>query len=73
LKEQVEAIPVVLDGTSRHVRFKAGFCAVSNFAQSSVDAVELLLRAASALRQARGSDALEHPTSYESITQPSVR
>jgi len=73
LKEQVEAIPVDLDGASRHVRFKAGFCAVSNFAQSSVDAVELLLRAASALRQARGSDAVEGPTSYESITQPTVR
>lgn len=73
LKEQVEAIPVVLDGAARQVRFKAGFCAVPDFAQSSVDAVELLLRAASALRQARGTDAVEGaPTSYESITQPTV-
>jgi diguanylate cyclase (GGDEF)-like protein len=70
LKEQVEAIPLVIDGVPRQVRFRAGYCAVANFAQSSVDAVELLLRAASALRGARGAEAIEAATSYESIEQP---
>ncbi|MCC6773308.1 MAG: response regulator [Gemmatimonadaceae bacterium] len=73
LKEQVEAIPLMVDGAPRQVRFRAGYCAVTNFAQSSVDAVELLLRAAGALRGARGVDAVEAATSYESIEQPTVR
>jgi len=74
LKEQVEAIPVDIDGVSRQIRFKAGYCAVPNFAQSSVDAVELLLRAASALRGARGSETVDAAaTNYESIEQPTVR
>lgn len=73
LKEQVEAIPVVVDGVPRQVRFRAGYCAVANFAQSSVDAVEMLLRAASALRGARGSEAIDAALNYESIEQPTVR
>ena len=73
LKEQVESIPVTLDGETRHLRFRAGYCAVANFAESSVDAVELLLRAASALRQARGSEAVDAATSFESVPLPLVR
>lgn len=73
LKEQVDAIPLVIEGVPRQVRFRAGYCAVANFAQSSVDAVELLLRAASALRGARGAEAVDAATSYESIEQPTVR
>lgn len=73
LKEQVESMPVTLDGETRQLRFRAGYCAVANFAQSSVDAVELLLRAASALRQARGSEAVDAATSFESVPLPLVR
>ena len=41
------------------VRVRVGYYAVPDFAQANVDAVEMLVRAASALRQsvARGSDA----------------
>jgi len=74
LKEQVESIPVVLDGVQRHFRVRAGYCAVSNFAQSSVDAVELLLRAASALRQARGNETVDAAAQHsESIELPLAR
>jgi hypothetical protein len=34
----------------------AGYCAYQDFSKSPVDAVELLLRAATALRHARASD-----------------
>ncbi len=74
LKEQVEATPVRLDGgESRQVRFKAGYSAVANFAQSSVDAVELLLRAASALRQARGPDAVYASLQLDALEFPLAR
>jgi diguanylate cyclase (GGDEF)-like protein len=40
------------DGEARpRVHVRIGYCAVSDFAESSVDAVEMLVRAASALRQ----------------------
>jgi PleD family two-component response regulator len=39
------------DGKMASVRLRAGYFAVSNFAQAQVDAVEMLLRATSALRQ----------------------
>ncbi len=74
LKEQVEATPVRLDGgESRPVRFKAGYSAVANFAQSSVDAVELLLRAASALRQARGPEAVYAALQLDALEFPLAR
>lgn len=38
-------------------QLRAGYCAYDDFSQSPVDAVELLLRAATALRQARTGDA----------------
>ncbi len=53
LQESLEAEPIVADGSSLHVRIRAGYCAVPNFAESSVDAVEMLLRATTALRYAR--------------------
>jgi diguanylate cyclase (GGDEF)-like protein len=39
------------------VRVRIGYCAVPDFAESSVDAVEMLVRAASALRQSGSSGA----------------
>ena len=73
LREQVESLPVTLDGVPRAFKVRAGYCAVSNFAQSSVDAVELLLRAASALRQARGSEAVDAGGNIETLEIPSTR
>jgi len=46
-------IPRAHDGAER-VRIRAGYCAVPDFAESDVDAVEMLVRAASALRQHAG-------------------
>jgi diguanylate cyclase (GGDEF)-like protein len=47
----VESSPVPVRGGERTFRLRAGYCAVADFAESSVDAVELLLRATTALRE----------------------
>jgi PleD family two-component response regulator len=59
LSGAVEATPIPVRGGERSVRIKAGYCAVPDFAESSIDAVELLLRATTALRDLRrgGDDA----------------
>ena len=49
----VEATRIPVRGGERSVRVKAGYCAVPDFAESSIDAVELLLRATTALRDLR--------------------
>ena len=46
----VESSPIPMRGGERTLRLRAGYCAVPDFAESSVDAVELLLRATTALR-----------------------
>ena len=46
----VESSPIPTRGGERTLRLRAGYCAVPDFAESSVDAVELLLRATTALR-----------------------
>ncbi len=51
----VEAMPVPLEDGERRLRLRAGYCAVPDFAQASVDAVEILLRATTALRDLRST------------------
>ena len=46
----IESSPIPMRGGERTLRLRAGYCAVPDFAESSVDAVELLLRATTALR-----------------------
>lgn len=46
----IESSPIPVRGGERTLRLRAGYCAVPDFAESTVDAVELLLRATSALR-----------------------
>jgi GGDEF domain-containing protein len=46
----VESSPIPMRGGEKTLRLRAGYCAVPDFAESSVDAVELLLRATTALR-----------------------
>ena len=53
LQETLESTPLKLGGQDRLLRIRAGYCAVEDYAMSSIDAVEMLLRAASALRQLR--------------------
>jgi diguanylate cyclase (GGDEF)-like protein len=46
----IEASPIPVRGGERYLRVRAGYCAVADFAESPVDAAELLLRATTALR-----------------------
>jgi diguanylate cyclase (GGDEF)-like protein len=57
IQEMVRSTPLIADGGDHPLQLRAGYCAVPNFAESSVDAVELLLRAATALRHVKGSEA----------------
>lgn len=72
LKQELESAPAIVDGVARHLKVRAGYCAVSDFAQSSYDAVELLLRAASALRQARGTEAVDGSKAHDLLAVPFV-
>jgi diguanylate cyclase (GGDEF)-like protein len=47
---------------------RAGYCAVADFAVSEIDAVEMLLRATSALRQLREHGAGERIRAFEPVT-----
>lgn len=53
LRDAVEAAEFSAGGTGRRYRVRAGYSAVLDFSQSSVDAVEVMLRAATALRHVR--------------------
>jgi diguanylate cyclase (GGDEF)-like protein len=57
VQELVEGLPFHVDGDDMPVRVRAGYCAVSDFADSSVDVVEMLVRAAVALRQSAAGGA----------------
>jgi diguanylate cyclase (GGDEF)-like protein len=46
----IESTPIPVRGGERNLKVRAGYCAVPDFAESPVDAVELLLRATTALR-----------------------
>ncbi|HNV75859.1 MAG TPA: diguanylate cyclase [Gemmatimonadaceae bacterium] len=72
LQHELESTPAVVDGVARHLKVRAGYCAVSDFAQSSFDAVELLLRAASALRQARGAEAVDGSKTHDLLAVPFI-
>lgn len=52
VQESIGVSPLSVGGRPRLVRLRTGLCAVSDFAESSIDAVEMLVRATSALRQA---------------------
>ena len=63
LQQSLEAAPLEANGTERAIRLRASYCAVPDYATSSVDAVEMLLNAASALRRGRVSDPEHRPWS----------
>jgi diguanylate cyclase (GGDEF)-like protein len=56
LREAIESEPMSVNGVEQRVEIRAGYCAVPDFADSAIDAVEMLLRAATALRHLRGDD-----------------
>jgi diguanylate cyclase (GGDEF)-like protein len=67
LGSAVEATPIPVRGGERCVRIRAGYCAVPDFAESSVDAVELLLRATTALRDLKREGDGERIRAFEQV------
>ena len=53
LQRAIETAPVAVGGKEHQVSIRAGYCAVADFAKTKLDAVEILLRAATALSQLR--------------------
>jgi diguanylate cyclase (GGDEF)-like protein len=51
LQESIESSPLTIDGEIVNVKVRVGYSAVRNFADSSIDPTELLLRASTAMRQ----------------------
>jgi GGDEF domain-containing protein len=65
LGSSIESTPIPVRGGERSLRVRAGYCAVSDFAESSVDAVELLLRATTALRDLKRDGDTEQVRAFE--------
>lgn len=61
----IEASPIPVRGGERSLRVRAGYCAVPDFAESPVDAVELLLRATTALRDLKRDGDSEQVRSFD--------
>ncbi len=64
---QIEAAPIPVRGGERWVRVKAGYCAVPDFAECAIDAVELLLRATTALRDLTKTGDAERVRSFDQM------
>lgn len=64
----IEATAIPVRGGERRIRVRAGYCAVPDFAQSSVDAVELLLRATTALRDLKKSQTTERVRAFDQMS-----
>jgi diguanylate cyclase (GGDEF)-like protein len=67
IQEMMDALPLTVGGVERRLRVRAGYCAVPDFSESSIDAVELLLRASAALRHVKSGDAAEPVTAFEDV------
>ena len=67
LGSAVESTPIPVRGGERSVRVRAGYCAVADFGESSVDAVELLLRATTALRDLKREGDGERVRAFEQV------
>lgn len=67
LGDLLERMPIS-NGTGNHMlRVRAGYCAVPDFAASPVDAVEMLLRATSALRHLRAEGNNDRVRAFEQL------
>jgi diguanylate cyclase (GGDEF)-like protein len=53
IQDVMDAEPIAIGDAERKIRIRAGYCAVPDFSESAVDAVEMLLRATTALRYLR--------------------
>jgi PleD family two-component response regulator len=64
----VEATKIPVRGGERSMRVRAGYCAVPDFAESAVDATELLLRATTALRDLPRSGSGDRIRAFEQVS-----
>lgn len=64
----VEATKIPVRGGERSMRVRAGYCAVPDFAESAVDATELLLRATTALRDLPRTGSGERIRAFEQVS-----
>jgi len=65
LGSTIESSPIPVRGGERYLKVRAGYCAVADFAESPVDAVELLLRATSALRDLKRDGESEQVRAFD--------
>lgn len=65
LRSSFDGTSIELRGAQRELHLKAGYCAVADFSSSDADAVELLLRATTALRDLRESGGGERVRSFQ--------
>lgn len=63
LQNALEASPITAD--ARPIRLRGGYCAVSDYTSAQVDAVDIMLRATSALRQTRRSGPAIQLTAFD--------
>lgn len=74
LVERLERVLAgVMPDNGGQLPLRAGYCAVPDYTTSSVDAVEMLLRATSTLRQLRADGGLERLRSFESTAPATTR
>ena len=67
LRDSVESTSFALGDSALRFKVRAGYCAVTDFATSAVDPVEVLLRAATALRHVRTSESPRTITAFEDV------
>ena len=72
LGERIEAEPVKMGDLEKKLRIRAGYCAVPDFAESSVDAVEMLLRATTALRHLRTEGTVDRIKAFDQVPLKSL-
>lgn len=65
LRTSIGGTPMLVDGAPCTLSIRAGYCAVGDFSTVSVDAVELLFRATTALRQLREDPAPQFMRAFE--------
>ncbi|HEU4641945.1 MAG TPA: response regulator [Gemmatimonadaceae bacterium] len=67
IQEMMDLEPVSLGDEEHKVKIRAGYCAVPDFSESAVDAVEMLLRATTALRYLRTDETGASIKSFEDV------
>jgi diguanylate cyclase (GGDEF)-like protein len=72
LGQSIESESVNLGDLEKKLKIRAGYCAVPDFAESSVDAVEMLLRATTALRHLRSEGNGERIRAFEQVPLKSL-